>query len=169
MADAQSPDAVGAAPEIHRVVVDNQYVRVLETRFTAGQRVLLHAHPARVVVALNNSRLRVTSPDGRTEIVDHKVGDVFWSDPTAHSLEAIAGEVHDIETEIKSAMPPAPDHSAQGVPELFPQLARVVFENTRVRVVDLRGQPGQAFPLHFHPARVIVRLGSARMTVTDPD
>ena len=83
--EAQSPDAVAAAPEIHRVVVDNQYVRVLETRFVAGQRVTVHAHPARVVVVLDHSRTRVTSTDGKAEIVDHKLGDVFWSDPTAHS------------------------------------------------------------------------------------
>jgi quercetin dioxygenase-like cupin family protein len=168
-ADAQSSDAVAVAPDIHRVVVDNQYVRVLETRFRPGQRVALHSHPARVIVVLDNSRTRVTSQDGRAEIVDHKVGDVFWSDPTAHSLEAITGEVHEIETEIKPTMPPVTDHSAQGVSELFPQLARIVFENARVRVVDLRGEPSQAFPLHFHPPRVTVRLGSARMRIIDPD
>jgi len=53
VADAQAPDAVAAAPDIHRLVVDNPYVRVLETRFRAGQRVTLHAHSARVVVVLN--------------------------------------------------------------------------------------------------------------------
>jgi hypothetical protein len=119
--------------------------------------------------ALEPSRVRAASTDGRTEILDHKLGDVFWSDATAHSLEAIAGEVHEIEAEIKPAMPLSTSHSAREVSELFPQLARVVFENERVRVVDLRGEPSQAFPLHFHPPRVMVRLGAARMKVTDPD
>ena len=165
----QAPDAVAVAPDIHRVIVENQYVRVLETRLRPGQQVAMHSHPARVVVALDHSRVRVTAQDRRTEIVDHKPGEIIWSDPTVHSLEAISAEMHEIEMELKSATPPATDHSAREVSELFPVLARAVFENARVRVVDLRGEPGQAFPLHFHPPRVTVRLGSARMTVTDPD
>jgi quercetin dioxygenase-like cupin family protein len=169
VANAQAPDAVAVAPDIHRQVVDNPYVRVLETRFRAGQQVRLHAHPARIVVVLNDSRVQVTAQDGRVEVVDHKPGDIFWSEPTVHSLEAIAGDMHEIEVELKSAMPPATDHSVREVSELFPVLARVAFENARVRVVDLRGEPGQAFPPHFHPPRVTVRLGSGRVTVTDPD
>jgi quercetin dioxygenase-like cupin family protein len=166
---AQSADPVTAAPEIHRVVVDNSYVRVLETRFAAGHPVASHVHPARVVVVLSPSRARIKTRDGKIEIADHKTGDVFWSDPIEHSQEAITGVVHEIETELKQPVPPRPAHTARDVPDLFPQLARVIFENDRVRVIDIRGEPGQSFPFHFHPARVLVSLGSGRSTVTNPN
>jgi len=159
----QAADAVAAAPEIHRVVVDNPHVRILETRFVARHTVSAHAHPPRVVVVLSPSRVRIKTADGKTEIVDRKAGEVYWAEPTEHSMEAIIGEVHEIETELKQPPPPSPPHSARDVPDLFPDLARIVFENSRVRVIDLRGEAGQKFPFHFHPARVMVRLEAARL------
>lgn len=166
---AHSADAVIAAPEIHRVVVDNSYVRVLETRFAAGRVVPLHAHPARVVVVLSPSRMRIKTGDGKVEIADLRAGEVFWSDATEHSMEVITGEAHEIETELKQPPPPRPPHSARDVPDLFPELARIAFENARVRVIDIRGEAGQSFPFHFHPARVMVRLGSGRSIVNNPN
>jgi quercetin dioxygenase-like cupin family protein len=159
----QAADPVAVAPEIHRVVVDNPRVRILETRFVAGHTVSAHAHPARVVVVLSPSRVRIKMTDGKTEIVDRKAGEIYWAEPTEHSIEAIFGEVHEIETELKQPPPPSPAHSARDVPDLFPDLARIVFENSRVRVIDLRGEAGQRFPFHFHPARVMVRLGAGRL------
>lgn len=166
---AQRVDPVAADPEIHRIAVDNSYVRVLETRFAAGHIVPLHAHPARVVVVLSASQIRNRTGDGKVEILDRRAGEVFWSEPTEHSIRAITGEAHEIEIELKQASPPRPSHSARDVPDLFPELARVVLENARVRVIDIRGNPGQSFPLHFHPARVIVNLGTARSIVTNPN
>ena len=167
-ASAQS-DAVAVAPEVHRVVIENAFVRVLETRFAAGHPVPSHTHRRRVVVVLSASRVRNTRGDGKMEIADHRMGDVFWSDATEHSIEVIAGVVHEIETEIKEEAPPRAGHTARDVAERFPELARVLLENDRVRVIDLRGEAGQGFPFHFHPARVIVNLGSARSVVTIPN
>ncbi len=159
----KAADAVAAAPEIHRVVVDNPHVRILETRFVPGHTAPTHAHPARIVVVLSPSRSRIKTAEGTTKIVDRKAGEVYWDEPTEHSMEAIIGEVHEIETELKQPPPPSPPHTARDVPDLFPDLARIVFENSRVRVIDLRGQAGQRFPFHFHPARVMVRLGAGRL------
>jgi len=166
---AQGTDAVAVAPEIHRIVLDNLYVRVLETRFHPGSIVPMHSHPGRVVVVLSPARTRVTSPGARPQVLDRSAGEVFWSDSTTHGLEAIAGDVREIEVEIKPSSPAEDQHSARGVPEQFPELARVLVDNRRVRVVDLRAEPGQVFPLHYHPSRVTVRLGDARMIITEVD
>ncbi len=42
---SDSLDAVVAAPEQHRVIFENERVRVLDTRIKPGERVPVHAHP----------------------------------------------------------------------------------------------------------------------------
>ena len=91
----------------------------------------------------------------------------FWSETEEHSLEVVAGSLHEIDTEIKGGVPPAFVPSAKDVTEITPELARVVHEDPHVRVLDLRGEPRQQFPFHFHQARVTIRLGSARMSFVE--
>src|SRR5262245_25880708 len=100
---AQSPDAVTAAPETHRVVVENQYVRVLETRLVANQSIPTHSHPARVTVVLADARTRERLPSGRLDITDRAIGNAVYADPVEHAVDVIAGDLHEIEVEIKPA------------------------------------------------------------------
>ena len=158
-----APDAVVADTDSYRIAVENAYVRVLELRAEAGHNSPLHAHPPRAVVVLSGARVRLTRPDGTSELVDRKPGDVFWSDAEEHRLVVVAGSLHEIETEIKGAIPPRFAPSAKDVTDITPELARVIYENASVRVLDLRGEPGQQFPFHFHQARATIRLGSSRM------
>ena len=45
-------DAVSVAPDHYKVLFENDRVRVLETRYGAGQTSTLHSHPDLVAVAL---------------------------------------------------------------------------------------------------------------------
>jgi hypothetical protein len=38
-----------------------------------------------------------------------------------------------------------------------------VFENEHVRVLEVRSPPGQQIPMHSHPPRVVVPVGSYRL------
>ena len=157
-----APEAVAVDPR-HRIALENAYVRVLELRAEPGHKIPLHAHPPHAVAVLSGARIRVIRRDGSSELVDRKPGDVFWSEAEEHSLEVVAGSLHEIDTEIKRGVPPLFAPSAKDVTEITPELARVVHEDPHVRVLDLRGELGQQFPFHFHRARVTIRLGSARM------
>jgi len=162
---AQPSNISADEPDSHRLVVENDYVRVSEIQLAPGAVLPIRAYPPRVVVALSPSRTRVTWQDGHTEIRDEKPGDVFSYDASPQALEVITGSLHEIETEIKSASPPAYARTAKDVTEITPELAHVLFENRRLRVVDLRGEPGQQYPFHFHPPRVSVRLEPGRMKI----
>lgn len=161
---AQSPDSI-PDPDSHRLVVENAFVRVFELQLAPGAYLPLHAYPPRVVVALAPARIRLTSADGESEIKDQKPGDVVWYDATSQALEVITGTLHEIETEIKPTSPPPFTPTAKDITEITPQLANVLIENARVRVVDLRGEAGQQYPFHFHPPRIGIRLEPARMKI----
>ena len=161
------PDAVMADPDGYWIALENEYVRVLELRAEPGHRIPFHVQPSRAAVVVNGARIRITRRGGTSELIERKPGDVFWEEAGEYSLEVVAGSLHQIETEIRPGIPPRFVPSARDVTEITPELARVVYESAHVRVVDLRGEPGQQFPFHFHQARVTVRLGSSRMKFTD--
>ncbi len=62
------------------MVLENPFVRMLQTRYVPEQRIAPHTHPHRIVGAPDDSQSRTTA-DGRTTILTRKRGEVFWSGP----------------------------------------------------------------------------------------
>jgi quercetin dioxygenase-like cupin family protein len=50
-----------------------------------------------------------------------------------------------------------------------PDVYTVLFENERVRVLDVRAEPGAGSPMHGHPDSVMHALSEAHIMVTSPD
>ncbi len=47
--------------------------------------------------------------------------------------------------------------------EVDPDGHRIVFENSHVRVLEVRGDTGTELPLHSHPPRVVIAVGPYRI------
>lgn len=86
-------DAVKIAPHVYVPVIDNDRVRVLESRMRPGDRTALHAHPDMVVVALDAATYRFTS-GGRTVDVEVAEGRPMFMDAMEHETECIATNDH---------------------------------------------------------------------------
>ena len=80
-------DAVKVAPDVYKVLLENDEVRVLEARLKQGAKSEMHSHPRNVVYFLNNSRAKFTFPDGKSENADLKRGQAMWYDAVSHSVE----------------------------------------------------------------------------------
>lgn len=78
-------------PKDHRVLFENDRVRVLEVRVLPGETSGMHEHPAAVVYQLSDARVRFAFPDGSSREIASKVGDINWTDGVRH-------EVHNIGT-----------------------------------------------------------------------
>jgi hypothetical protein len=90
------------------VLLDNEFVRVLEWRLGPGQAEATHSHPCRVVYDLASSRLRSRSADGQVSEGESAGGEVLWRDPMTHSLENVGKtEARAITIELKGSCPPA--------------------------------------------------------------
>ena len=103
----KAKDATEVTPDTHRVAWENANVRVIEIRAVSGQKIPLHSHPANVVAVLSPARVKFTSTDGKTSLVELRPGDALWSDGGDHSAEVLAGTVHLIMVEVKGAKPAA--------------------------------------------------------------
>jgi quercetin dioxygenase-like cupin family protein len=104
----KSPDSTIIDPDVHQVVFENDHVRVLEARAAPGQKSPMHSHPPILVVSVGSARIKFTLPDGSTLIRDLRPGQVLWLDGVEHSWELLAGNLHVIGVEVKSAQKAEP-------------------------------------------------------------
>jgi len=99
---AMAEDLAKVMPDDVKVMVDNDQVRVLDVLHKPGVKEPMHSHPAYVSVYMSTTRVKVTTPDGKTVEKVRKAGEVSWSEATTHALESVgtAGS-HTIVIELK--------------------------------------------------------------------
>lgn len=99
---AQDVTTVAGGPETHKVVLDNDKVRVLDVHIPPGSKVGMHSHPANVSYYDSDGKMKVTLADGKTVVKDLKAGTSAWSEPTTHAVENVGTtEIHLVQTEMK--------------------------------------------------------------------
>lgn len=101
---ALAQDVVRVSPETHKVLLENNQVRVLGVQVKPGEKVGMHSHPASIVYYLSDAKIRFTYPDGRTEERECKAGTAVWSEAVTHAAENVGiAELHEVQTELKGA------------------------------------------------------------------
>jgi beta-alanine degradation protein BauB len=100
MARAQDPAKVD--PQHYKVLLDNEYVRILDVRHQPGDKSPMHSHPHHAVYWLTGTTLKFTSVDGKTKTVTTKPGQVIWRNAETHTVE-ITGKTpsHSLDIELK--------------------------------------------------------------------
>lgn len=83
------------APAGHRVLLENDRVRVLEVRIRPGETSGMHEHPPCVVYALSSARVRFAFPDGTGRESEIKEGDTNWSEGGWHEVHNV-GSTEDL-------------------------------------------------------------------------
>jgi hypothetical protein len=84
-----------AAADSSTVVFENEKVRTILYQTGTGKNVCgfgMHWHPAHLFIQLNPAKFRVTTPDGKVEIVEGKAGEVGWEPAVTHRVESMSGE-----------------------------------------------------------------------------
>jgi quercetin dioxygenase-like cupin family protein len=95
-------DLAKVAPDDVKVIVDNDRVRVLDVLHRPGAKEPMHSHPAYVAVFLSATKLKITTPDGKTVEKDRKSGEVSWSEAVTHAVENVGTtDQHVIVIELK--------------------------------------------------------------------
>ena len=96
------PDAVTADPRHYSVSFENEVVRFLRVRYAAGDRSVMHRHPASCAVFLTDQTFNFTLPDGTTEPATVPQGALGCSDGNVHLPENIAKDAEFIMIEFKN-------------------------------------------------------------------
>jgi hypothetical protein len=105
-------DAMTAAPDHHSIILENDHVRVLDTRLRPGEQTPVHAHewPATLYVLSWSDFVRTDSRgalllDSRTMAAAPMTGEALWGAPLPpHSVRNIGDkDLHVIAVELKGA------------------------------------------------------------------
>src|SRR5689334_3303947 len=150
---------------------ENDEVRVGRVTLAAGESEGLHVHPyPRVLICLEGATIEVKRPDGSIVRTVYRAGDAkYQADTQPH--EPVNTGTSPFEAVVVELKNQVPAHTVQNgkLDPLDPLIAagafhKLVFENDRIRILDVRNNPGDFEPLHKHARSVLTILegGTAR-------
>ncbi|MEN9569994.1 MAG: hypothetical protein RL172_1225 [Bacteroidota bacterium] len=97
-------DGLKVSPNNFKLLLENEYVRVLEYTLKPGQKDSAHTHPAKSSYVVSGGKIKVYLANGQSLIFDEKAGTADWSNYIGkHYVENIGSTtVTILLTEIKS-------------------------------------------------------------------
>ena len=168
--EAAAIDPVSVSPDKYKVLLENDYVRVVEYTLKPGERDQPHTHPPKVSYVLTGGSIRV-APDGAEPFVSvDKSGDVvFMGAVGRHTAENVGTTpIRIILFEVKRVDRPAAPR-AEDPSIINPSSVNVRLENDSVRVLEAVLPPGFKEKQHTHPtyATYVIEGGSSRIHLTN--
>lgn len=79
-------DALTIAPHLHKLILENDKVRVLRITINPGDSAALHQHPDNVLVVLEGGVLHMTYADGSTKQLELTTGSAIFLESLKHSV-----------------------------------------------------------------------------------
>ena len=161
-------DSVKVDPAHHRVLFENDQVRVLRWLVAAGDTTLHHSHPNNLNICLTDYNGKVTEPNAKVSQVQAKVGSVSWRQAGSHAVDNLTNQpMEGIIVEPKQPASTRPAGSPDSV-AVDPEHHKIEFENEQIRVLREYREPGD-LPLHGHPDSVQVLLADSNVILTTVD
>ena len=103
---ALAQDPVKAAPTHYKPLFENADVRILQVDYAAGSKSGMHQHPDSLVVSLTPSKVRFTTPDGKSQDSDMPSDSAMYTPAGTHSSANIGTTaVKAVLVEFKTAAP----------------------------------------------------------------
>ena len=95
-------DPVSVDPKHYTVELENDRLRVVRIRYGAGEKSEMHSHPESVIVFMTDAAARFSYPDGNSEEITGKAGQVMSLPATTHLPENVSDQPFEvIQVELK--------------------------------------------------------------------
>jgi quercetin dioxygenase-like cupin family protein len=91
-------DPVQVDSKHYTVEFENEKVRVLRIKYGPNEKSNMHGHPPSVAVFLTDAAGRFTYPDGRTEDINAKAGQVLYMDAVVHEPANVTAQPFEVIT-----------------------------------------------------------------------
>ncbi|NIP38361.1 MAG: cupin domain-containing protein [Candidatus Dadabacteria bacterium] len=154
--EERSADPAEVSPQTYKIILDNDYIRMLEITAKPGERDEMHSHPQSAWYAVSSSKIRLHNTDGSTKDIEVQAGTANFQDAVAmHSMENIGEtDAKIVMVELKDNQPPVLETKGPDPLVVSPDVYRLLSENETVRILELTTRPGQRDKMHGHPANV---------------
>lgn len=87
------PLLAAADADFSKVVFENDQVRIVLYHTSGGKNLCgfgMHSHPAHAYIQIQAAKFRVTTPDGKEQILDAPAGDAGWEPAVTHRVESLS-------------------------------------------------------------------------------
>ena len=104
LSTAAGIDATKVSPNTYKVLVENDYMRIVEVTAKPGERDEWHSHLPMAVYLVTDMKIRLHTSDSEFEDIEGKAGQAMWRRSIEkHSMENIGStDVHIILVELKN-------------------------------------------------------------------
>ncbi len=92
------------APKSAKVLFENDAIRVIEITMKKGQKIPMHSHNKGLSYSVNAGKIKSTTEDGKSRVVNVRRGDVGLSDidgAETHAVENLGGVLRELSVEFK--------------------------------------------------------------------
>jgi len=99
---ATAQDPVKVAPEMNKVLLNNDRVRVLDVVVKPGEKMPMHSHPDNVLYVITGGSSKSTDAEGKVTALTTKAGECVFRKGETHAVENTGEtEVHVLNIELK--------------------------------------------------------------------
>jgi len=85
---AMAVDVVTVAPDV-KVLLENDRVRVLESKLKPGEVEGMHTHPEYIAYFLSPTTVEITTPDGKSVVKKPPAGKVLYGTGAEHRIKNV--------------------------------------------------------------------------------
>jgi quercetin dioxygenase-like cupin family protein len=161
----QEIDPVSVSPDLYKVLLENDYVRVVQYTINPGQRDSIHTHPAKVSYVVRGGILRINFADTSFVSEDH-AGETSFRGAVPRHYAANIGTAPVSILLIEPRRIDAPVVPADQDPlKTNPSTLTLKLENGSVRVMEAVLPPGHKEKMHTHPPYVVYILNGGGVRV----
>lgn len=80
-------DPLKVAPNMYKLLFENERVRVMEVTFKPGEKIAEHSHPDHFVTVLEPGKLKISKPNATPNEMELKIDQVIWIPAETHWAE----------------------------------------------------------------------------------
>ena len=160
------------SPDVYKVLLENDDIKILEVTFAPGQSDNMHEHYPATVYIVEGGKAQVTLPDGTVNEINPPSDFILHNPEKAkHQVKNIGDNTMKIILFERKNTRTVTDTKEELIlpEEVSPDVYKVLLDNEEVKVTEATFKPGQGDEMHQHGVMSIYGITGGKLQNTSPD
>ena len=160
------------SPDVYKVLLENDDIKILEVTFAPGQSDNMHEHYPATVYIVEGGKAQVTLPDGTVNEINPPSDFILHNPEKAkHQVKNIGDNTMKIILFERKNTRAVTDTKEELIlpEEVSPDVYKVLLDNDEVKVTEVTFKPGQGDEMHQHGVMSIYGITGGKLQNTSPD
>ena len=160
------------SPDVYKVLLENDDIKILEVTFAPGQSDNMHEHYPATVYIVEGGKAQVTLPDGTVNEINPPSDFILHNPEKAkHQVKNIGDNTMKIILFERKNTRAITDTKEELIlpEEVSPDVYKVLLDNEEVKVTEVTFKPGQGDEMHQHGVMSIYGIRGGKLQNTSLD